>query len=216
MWEYAARTAADATARIRFCTATGNPAAAADAASAASDALHVAAAALASRALCQAADSFDRAARQPYGRVPKPTSAGNQLRHPARLIAAYAHLAGDRTLTRSCCWCASPPWPRPSPNSASPSSAPPRLPPRSAPPGISAPPPGPPARPATRQARHGYRAVRAEIRPVPAAHCRRLARLSFPAAPRPQPPAPGQPGPGPGDPPPLRRPPPPRPRGPTR
>ena len=32
MWEYAARTAADATARIRYYTATGNPAAAADAA----------------------------------------------------------------------------------------------------------------------------------------------------------------------------------------
>ena len=32
LWEYAARTAADATARIRSCTATGNPAAAADAA----------------------------------------------------------------------------------------------------------------------------------------------------------------------------------------
>ena len=99
MWEYAARAAAYATARIRFCTATGNPAAAADAASAASDALHVAAAALGSRALRQAADSFDRAARQPYGRVPTPTSAGNQLRHAARLIAAYAYLTGDRTLT---------------------------------------------------------------------------------------------------------------------
>ena len=43
--------------------------------------------------------SFDRAARQPYGRVPEPTSAGNQLRHAARLLAAYAYLTGDRTLT---------------------------------------------------------------------------------------------------------------------
>jgi HPt (histidine-containing phosphotransfer) domain-containing protein len=75
------------------------PAAAADSAAAASDALHVAAAVLGSRALRQAADSFDRAARQPYGRVPKPTSAGNQLRHATRLIAAYAYLTGDRTLT---------------------------------------------------------------------------------------------------------------------
>lgn len=99
MWEYAAHTAADATARIRSCTATGNPAAAADAASAASDALHVAAAALGSRTLCRAADDYDRAARQPYGRVPAPTPAGNQLRHAARLISAYAYLTGDRTLT---------------------------------------------------------------------------------------------------------------------
>src|ERR1039457_1895244 len=98
MWDYAARPAADATARIRFCTATGNPAAAADAAYAASDALHVAAAALGSRTLRCAADDYDRAARQPYGRIPAPTPAGNQLRHAARLISAYAYLTGDRTL----------------------------------------------------------------------------------------------------------------------
>ena len=99
LWEYAARTAADATARIRSCTATGNPDAAADAASAASDTLHVAAAALGSRTLRQAADDYDRAARQPSGRVPAPTPVGNQLRHAARLISAYAYLTGDRTLT---------------------------------------------------------------------------------------------------------------------
>ena len=99
LWDYAARTAADATDRIRYCTATGNPAAAADAAYAASDALHVAAAALGSRTLRQAADSYDRAARQPYGRIPAPTPAGNQLRHAARLIAAYAYLTGERSLT---------------------------------------------------------------------------------------------------------------------
>jgi hypothetical protein len=52
LWDYAARTTADATDRIPFYTATGDPA---DAASAASDALHVAAAALGSRALRQAA-----------------------------------------------------------------------------------------------------------------------------------------------------------------
>jgi len=99
MWEYAARTAADATDRIRYYTATGNPAAAADAACAAADALHVAAAALGSRDLRQAADELDRGARQPWGRIPAPTPAGNQLRHAARIIAAYAYLTGDRTLT---------------------------------------------------------------------------------------------------------------------
>ena len=99
LWEYAARTATDATARIRSCTAAGNPAAAADVASAASDTLHVAAAALGSPTLRRAADDYDRASRQPYGRVPVPTPAGNQLRHAARLISAYAHLTSDRTLT---------------------------------------------------------------------------------------------------------------------
>ena len=99
LWEYAARTAADATDRIRSCTASGNPAAAADAAYAASDALHTAAAALGSRTLRRAADDYDRAARQPWGRIPVPTPAGNQLRHAARLITAYAYLTGDRTLT---------------------------------------------------------------------------------------------------------------------
>jgi hypothetical protein len=96
MWEYAARTAADATERIRFYAAT-NPAAAADAAYAASDALHAAAAALGSRVLREAADGYSRAARLPYGRIPVPTPAGNQLRHAARLISAYAYLTGDRT-----------------------------------------------------------------------------------------------------------------------
>jgi len=99
LWEYASRTATDATARIRFFTAAGNAAAAADVAYAASDALHTAAAALGSRTLRRAADDFDRAARQPYGRIPVPTPSGNQLRHAARLISAYAYLTGDRTLT---------------------------------------------------------------------------------------------------------------------
>ena len=98
MWEYAARTAADATDRIRYYTATGNPAAASDAACAASDALHVAAAALGSRDLRRAADELDRAARQPWGRIPAPTPAGNQLRHAARVISAYAYLTGTRSL----------------------------------------------------------------------------------------------------------------------
>jgi hypothetical protein len=96
LWEYAARTAADATGRIRLYAAT-NPAAAADAAYAASDALHAAAAALGSRVLREAADGYSRAARLPYGRIPVPSPAGNQLRHAARLISAYAYLTGDRT-----------------------------------------------------------------------------------------------------------------------
>jgi hypothetical protein len=53
----------------------------------------VAAAALGSRILRQAADAYDRAARAPYGRIPAPGPAGNQLRQAARLISAFARLA---------------------------------------------------------------------------------------------------------------------------
>ncbi|MGO9189269.1 MAG: hypothetical protein ACLP8X_12505, partial [Streptosporangiaceae bacterium] len=216
MWEYAARAAADATARIRFYTATGNPAAAADAATAASDALHVAAAALGSRALRQAADAFDRAARQPYGRVPKPTSAGNQLRHAARLIAAYAYLTG-RTLTpvvllvRLAALAEAVAELRESQQRAAQAAAALRAARHLRAATRPARPARPPGRRATATAPSAPKS--AQSRPDTAAG---LAQLSFPAAPRPQPPAPGQPGPGPGDPPPLRRPPPPRPRGPTR
>jgi hypothetical protein len=97
-WEHAARTAAEAAAQIRTL-AGSNPAGAADAAWAASDTLHVAAAALGSTILRQAADAYDRAARAPYGRIPAPTPAGNRLRQAARLIGAFAYLTGDRTLT---------------------------------------------------------------------------------------------------------------------
>jgi hypothetical protein len=216
MWEYAARTATDATARIRFCTATGDPAAAADAASATSDALHVAAAALGSRALRQAADAFDRAARQPYGRVPKPTSAGNQLRHTARLIAAYAYLTGDRTLTpvvllvRLAALAEAVAELRESQQRATQAAAALRAARYLRAATRAAPPARPPGRPATATAPSAPKSARP--RPDTGAD---LAQLSFPAAPRPQPPAPVQPGPDPGDPPPLRRPPPPRPRGPT-
>ena len=94
VWEHAARVAAEATAQIRAMAGT-NPAAAADAAWAASDTLHAAAAALGSDVLRQAADAYDRAARAQYGRIPAPSPAGNQLRQAARLIAAFAHLTRD-------------------------------------------------------------------------------------------------------------------------
>jgi hypothetical protein len=97
IWEHAAQVAADATARIRALAGT-NPAAAADAAWAASDTLHVAAAALGSPALRQAADTYDRAARAPYGRIPPPSPAGNQLRNAARLIGTLAYLTRDPAL----------------------------------------------------------------------------------------------------------------------
>ena len=98
IWEHAARATEDAAARIRLLADT-DPAAATDAAWAASDTLHVAAAALGSRILRQAADAYDRAARPPYARIPSPTPAGNQLRRAARLITAFAYLANDPSLT---------------------------------------------------------------------------------------------------------------------
>jgi hypothetical protein len=75
--------------------AATNPAEAADAAWAASDTLHVAAAALGSRILRQAADVYDRAARAPYGRLPAPTPAGDRLRRAARLLSAYGYITSD-------------------------------------------------------------------------------------------------------------------------
>jgi hypothetical protein len=97
LWELAAQTAADASAQIRS-HAIANPAAAADAAWAAADTMHAVAAALGSRILRQAADSYDRAARAPYGRIPGPTPAGNRLRRAARLLAASAAFSSDNTL----------------------------------------------------------------------------------------------------------------------
>ena len=58
----------------------------------------MAAAALGSRILRQAADAYDRAARPPYGRIPPPSLAGNRLRQAARLLSAFAYLTGDRSM----------------------------------------------------------------------------------------------------------------------
>ena len=100
IWEHAARTAADAAGQIRSLTAAGDPAAAADAAWAAGDTLHAAAAALGSRVVRQAANAYDRAARMPYGRIPPPTTTGNELRRAARLMSAAAFVSHDRTLAQ--------------------------------------------------------------------------------------------------------------------
>jgi hypothetical protein len=99
IWEHAARTAADASNKIRHLAAA-NPAAAADAAWAAADTLHAAPSALRSRMLRQAADSYDRCARAPYGRIPSPTPAGNSLRRVARLLSAAASVTGDPALAQ--------------------------------------------------------------------------------------------------------------------
>ncbi len=90
IWDHAARTANAAAGQIRSFAAAGDAAAAADAAWAAGDTLHAAATALRSRVVRQAAAAYDRAARAPYGRIPRPTRAGNSLRRTARLLSAAA------------------------------------------------------------------------------------------------------------------------------
>ena len=97
IFEHAARQASVAAEQIRDA-AHSDPAGAADAAWAAADVLHVAAKALRSPDLRRAADSYDRAARAGYGRIPHATSSGRQLRAAARLIAMTGQLTGDTTL----------------------------------------------------------------------------------------------------------------------
>ncbi|MFD0900125.1 relaxase/mobilization nuclease domain-containing protein [Actinomadura sediminis] len=84
-YEDAARAAAYATAQLRRHMVT-NPYAAQDACWAASDTLHVAAKATGNRHLRRAAEAYDRAARAPHGRIPRPNSAGNALRTATRLL----------------------------------------------------------------------------------------------------------------------------------
>ncbi len=85
-YAHAGREAQAAADYIRHCAGT-DPARAADAAWAAADALHVAGRTLRIPALRCAADTYDRAARVPCGRLPRCTHAGDRLRLAARLIA---------------------------------------------------------------------------------------------------------------------------------
>ncbi len=85
-YDDAARAAAYATGLLRRHLAV-NPHAIQDACWAASDVLHTAAQATGNHHLRRAAYTYDRAARAPYGRVPRPTHAGNALRTAARLLA---------------------------------------------------------------------------------------------------------------------------------
>lgn len=65
-----------------------------DAAWATSDVLHITADLLKDQALWRAADAFDRAARMPYARIPRPTAVGTQLRRIARLMALAGSAPG--------------------------------------------------------------------------------------------------------------------------
>ena len=193
--------AGQAAAQIRALAGT-SPAAAADAAWAASDLLHVTAAALDSPVLRQAADSFDRAARAQHGRIPAPSPAGNQLRQTSRLISACAYLTRDPAMTRLALIT----------RLAALAEAVAEL--RQAQQRAAQ------AAAARTAAKH----LHAAARPAPAARpgaaprastAARLAALDFPAPAAPRP-APRRPAPGPGGPRPASGPAPPRPRGPRR
>jgi len=97
IFEHAARQAGSAAGHIRL-TAQADPAAAADAAWAAADVLHIAARSLGTPGLRQAADGYDRAARESYGRIPDATHRGSQLRTAARMIALTGQVPRDGTL----------------------------------------------------------------------------------------------------------------------
>jgi hypothetical protein len=96
MYRHAARQAAAAAEHLRHCAAA-DPGDGADAAWAAADTLHAAARATGDPTLRCAADGYDRAARPPYGRIPRRTRQGDQLRGAARLLAMTGQAAGEGT-----------------------------------------------------------------------------------------------------------------------
>ena len=86
LYRHAARQAEAATEQIRR-SAGGDPAAAADTAWAAAATFHATARAIRDPALRRAADTYDRAARTAYGKIPHRTTEGDRLRAAARLLA---------------------------------------------------------------------------------------------------------------------------------
>ena len=85
-YRHAARQAEAAAEQIRR-SAGETPAAAADTAWAAAATFHATARAIRDPALRRAADTFDRAARAAYGKIPYRTTEGDRLRAAARLLA---------------------------------------------------------------------------------------------------------------------------------
>lgn len=83
-YQQAARAATTAAQQMRWLN---DPAAIADLASATADLLRVAAHITGNQQLTEAADSYDRAAREPYGRQAPITPQGDALRTTARLLA---------------------------------------------------------------------------------------------------------------------------------
>jgi len=96
LYAHAARQGEIAAEHIRRCAA-GDPWHGADAAWATAGTLHAAARAPGSREPRRAADTYGRAARAGYGRIPQRTSEGSQLRAVARLMAVTGSLTSGAT-----------------------------------------------------------------------------------------------------------------------
>ncbi|MGH3157190.1 MAG: relaxase/mobilization nuclease domain-containing protein [Streptosporangiaceae bacterium] len=105
IWDDVTQAANRAAEQIRGC-AGAEPAAAADTAWATADALRTAARVLgggsAGVLLGQAADQYDRAARECHGRIPQSCFAGADLRRAARLLAVLGAGGSNLTLTTIC------------------------------------------------------------------------------------------------------------------
>ena len=103
IWEDVIRITSQGAETLRRLAGTDH-AAAADAAWATADALRITARVIRGapgRELRRAADDFDRAARETYGTIPRPTPAGNSLRTAARLLAVLGAAAGGTAVRLS-------------------------------------------------------------------------------------------------------------------
>jgi len=100
IWEQATSAATTATEQVSAVTAGADPGAAADAAWAASDFLFAAARVVEGRCggpLTAAAGEYDRAAREPWGRVPEASDAGKGLRAASVLLASARFVGRGET-----------------------------------------------------------------------------------------------------------------------
>ncbi|GIH68372.1 relaxase/mobilization nuclease domain-containing protein [Sphaerimonospora thailandensis] len=97
LWEEVSAAAGQAAERLRDAAA-GDPGAAGDLAGATSNLLHVAADVLKDRRLRDAAEAFDRAAREPYARVPQGTPSGVRLRRAIRMLARADRMPSGTSL----------------------------------------------------------------------------------------------------------------------
>jgi hypothetical protein len=98
VWRHASAAASRASQHVSEC-ASSNPASAADAAWATSDLLYAAAHIVDGRhggPLTQAAETYDRAARELYGRCPSPTPAGHGLRTAATTLLQAGAMLSQR------------------------------------------------------------------------------------------------------------------------
>jgi hypothetical protein len=97
LWDEAAVAARQAAEQIRTC----REGAVADLGAATSGMLHVAADLLKDRRFRQAAEAFDRAAREPYARIPPTTSLGVGLRRSVRMLASAGAIPPTSALVTS-------------------------------------------------------------------------------------------------------------------